>query len=80
MKEEVNHPERYGGDTVYECIKVLEAWLLPEQYKGFLRGNALKYLCRVGKKDNTVQELKKAEWYLNKLIEKEVQENEGKQS
>ena len=59
MKEEVNHPERYGGDTVYECIKVLEAWLPPEQYKGFLRGNALKYLCRVGKKDNTVQELKK---------------------
>ena len=80
MKEEVNHPERYGGDTVYECIKVLEAWLPPEQYKGFLRGNALKYLCRVGKKDNTVQELKKAEWYLNKPIEKEVQESEGKRS
>ena len=80
MKEEVNHPERYGGDTVYECIKVLEAWLPPEQCKGFLRGNALKYLCRVGKKDNTVQELKKAEWYLNKLIEKEVQESEGKRN
>ena len=80
MKEEVNHPERYGGDTVSECIKVLEAQLAPEQYKGFLRGNALKYLCRVGKKDNTVQELKKAEWYLNKLIEKELQENEGKRS
>ena len=54
--------------------------LPPEQYKGFLRGNALKYLCRVGKKDDTVQELKKAEWYLNKLIEKELQENEGKRS
>lgn len=58
MKEEVNHPERYGGDTVYECIKVLEAWLPPEQYRN----------------------LKKAEWYLNKLIEKEVQESEGKRS
>ena len=68
MTEEINHPERYGGDTTYECIKVLEAWLPTEQYKGFLRGNALKYLCRVGKKDNTVQELKKAEWYLNKLF------------
>lgn len=75
-KEEVNHPERYGGDTVYECIKVLDAWLPAEQYKGFLRGNALKYLCRVGKKDETVQELKKAQWYLNKLIEKE--EKDGK--
>ena len=71
-KEEVNHPERYGGDTTYECIKVLEAWLPAEQYKGFLRGNALKYLCRVGKKDETVQELKKAQWYLNKLIETEM--------
>lgn len=80
MKEEINHPERYGGDTIYECIKVLEAWLPPEQYKGFLRGNALKYLCRVGKKDNSVQELKKAGWYLNKLIEKEIQESENKRS
>lgn len=75
MTEEVNHPERYGGDTTYECIKVLEAWLPPEQYKGFLRGNALKYLCRVGKKDETVQELKKAKWYLEKLIEKEIKED-----
>ena len=65
----INHPARYGGDSIYECIKVLENWLPKEQYKGFLRGNALKYLCRVGKKDNDVQELKKAKWYLEKLIE-----------
>lgn len=70
-KEEVNHPERYGGDTTYECIKVLKAWLSLEQYKGFLRGNTIKYLCRVGKKDETVQELKKAKWYLERLIEEE---------
>lgn len=76
MTEEVNHPDRYGGDTIYECIKVLEAWMPKEQYKGFLRGNAIKYLCRVGKKDETVQELKKAKWYLEKLIEKE--EKDGK--
>ena len=75
-KNVVSHPERYGGDTTYECIKVLEAWLPPEQYKGFLRGNAIKYLCRVGKKDETVQELKKSKWYLEKLIEKE--EKDGK--
>lgn len=80
MTEEVNHPERYGGDTTYECIKVLEAWMPTEQYKGFLRGNALKYLCRVGKKDETVQELKKARFYLEKLIEKEIKENEKSES
>lgn len=68
-KSVISHPARYGGDTAYECIKVLEAWLPAEQYKGFLRGNALKYLCRVGKKDETVQELKKARFYLDKYIE-----------
>ena len=69
QKEEVNHPERYGGDTTYECIKVLRAWVSDEEYKGFLRCNAIKYLCRAGKKDEIVQELKKSVWYINKLIE-----------
>ena len=68
-KEEVNHPERYGGDTTYECIKVLHAWVSEEEYRGFLRCNAIKYLCRAGKKDEVVQELKKSAWYINKLIE-----------
>jgi len=79
-KSVISHPDRYGGDTTYECIKVLEAWMPAEQYKGFLRGNAIKYLCRVGKKDETVQELKKAKWYLEKLIEKEIKENEKSES
>lgn len=69
VKENVNHPKHYGGDTPYECIKVLKAWVSDEEYKGFLRCNAIKYLCRAGKKDETVQELKKASWYINKLIE-----------
>lgn len=70
-KEMVNHPKHYGGDTQYECIKVLKAWLSPDEYKGFLKGNAIKYLCRTGKKDETTQELKKALWYIQKLIEAE---------
>ena len=67
--EAVNHPLHYGGDTTYECIKVLKAWMSADEYRGFLRGNAIKYLCRTGKKDETVQELKKSAWYINKLIE-----------
>lgn len=70
-KAETNHPLRYGGDTVYETVKVLKAWLPEEQYKGFLLGNTLKYLSRLGKKDENVRELKKARWYLDKLIETE---------
>ncbi len=72
-KELVNHPLHYGGDTPYETIKVLKNWLSPEQYKGFLLGNTIKYLSRLGKKDNSVQELNKSKWYLEKLIEEESQ-------
>ena len=70
-KELVNHPLHYGGDTPYEAIKVFRHWLTPEQYKGFCLGSALKYLCRLGKKDNNVQELKKSRFYLDRLIEAE---------
>lgn len=70
-KKVINHPQRYGGDTTYECVKVLKAWMNEDEYRGFLRGNCLKYLCRVGKKDEVVQELNKAKWYLEKLIEAE---------
>lgn len=76
-KKVINHPARYGGDTTYECIKVLQAWVSEEEYRGFLRCNAIKYLCRAGKKDEIVQELKKSVWYINKLIESyEGQNNE----
>lgn len=67
--EAINHPSYYGGDSFFECVKVLKAWLSPDEYKGFLRGNAIKYLCRLGKKDEATQELKKAKWYIEKLIE-----------
>lgn len=67
-KEQVNHPSHYGGDSTYECIKVLKSWLPAEEFKGFCRANAIKYLCRVGKKDNEIQELEKARWYIDELI------------
>ena len=66
---EINHPKRYNADTPYECIKVLEAWMTKEQFQGYLRGNCLKYLCRVGKKDDEALELGKCKWYLERLIE-----------
>ena len=59
----VDHPAHYGGDTVYETIKVLEAWLTPEQFIGFCRGNAIKYLSRAGKKGDCAEDLRKAGFY-----------------
>jgi len=64
MTEQVNHPQHYGGaKNPYEAIKVIEAWGL-----GFCLGNTVKYISRAGKKDNIVQDLKKAKWYLERKI------------
>lgn len=64
-REQVDHPRHYGGgDNPYETIKVLQAWLTPEQLVGFVRGNAIKYLSRAGKKGATLEDLRKAAWYL----------------
>lgn len=61
----VNHPQHYGGaDNPYEAIKVIEAWDLD-----FHLGNTVKYIARNGKKDASLQELKKAAWYLARKIE-----------
>jgi hypothetical protein len=64
MAETVNHPAHYGGDTVYEAIKVIEAWGL-----GFCLGNAVKYISRAGKKGDALEDLKKARWYLDREIQ-----------
>lgn len=65
--ESVNHPAHYGGeDNPYEAIKVIEAWNL-----GFCLGNTVKYISRAGIKDaaKTVEDLKKARWYLDRRIQ-----------
>lgn len=63
---QVCHPSYYGGeDNPYEAIKVIEAWNL-----GFNLGNTLKYISRAGKKDNAVEDLEKARWYLDREIQR----------
>jgi hypothetical protein len=63
--ETVNNPKHYGGDTIYEAIKVIEAWEL-----NFHLGNVVKYISRAGKKDltKTKEDLLKAKWYLDRYI------------
>ena len=55
----------FGG---IETIEYLKAKLTPEEYRGFLKGNVLKYVSRESEK-NGLEDLKKAKWYLDKLIE-----------
>ena len=66
MAEKVNHPDHYGGeDNTYEAIKVIEAWDL-----NFHLGNVVKYISRAGKKsENSIEDLKKAEWYLSRYVQ-----------
>jgi hypothetical protein len=62
----VNHPEHYGrSDSTYEAIKVIDAWKLD-----FCLGNVVKYISRAGKKGSKLEDLKKAQWYLNHEIER----------
>lgn len=71
LPDMVDHPSHYGGkDDPYEVIKVLEAWMTPEQMSGFCLGNTIKYVGRAGKKGDLVEDLKKARWYLDLAISK----------
>lgn len=55
-------------DKAVQPWDAMQAWMTPEQFKGFLRGNAIKYLARCDDKGG-VQDLEKARHYLDKLIE-----------
>lgn len=76
MAEQVNHPSHYGGaDNPYEAIKVIEAWNL-----GFCLGNTVKYISRAGKKGDTLEDLKKARWYLDRHIQNQEKALESQRS
>ena len=61
-KEMVDHPKHYNMGK-YEAIDVIEDWQL-----NFNLGNTVKYISRAGHKDNIIQDLKKALWYLIREI------------
>jgi hypothetical protein len=70
----VNRPPHYTSGR-YEVIDVIKDKLSIEQYYGFLCGNILKYMMRWQNK-NGLEDLKKARWYLTKLIEEKEKGNE----
>ena len=71
----VNHPQHYKTKSGLEAIDVIEAFTDGLQgYEAVETGNVLKYICR-WKKKNGLEDLKKAQWYLNRLINKLEKEN-----
>lgn len=68
----VNHPPHYTFGK-FEPIDVIEDWEL-----GFHEGNTVKYIARAGRKDpkKRLEDLEKAKWYLDRLVEKLYAEKE----
>ena len=66
FKDAIN-PDHYKVGGI-ETIEYLQAKLSPEEFRGFCRGNALKYLSRAGHKDDAAQEYRKAIWYIERLL------------
>ena len=69
MSDNVNHPDHYKNNGI-ECIDIIIFILGKVGVKFFCLGNVVKYIFRYPKK-NGIEDLKKAAWYLNKLIELE---------
>jgi len=75
-RDNVNNPAHYGQGEI-ECIDYILDFLTDEEVIGYLRGNIAKYLHRWRYK-NGIEDLKKARWYLNKLVEYEEKVIEGR--
>lgn len=67
-KKDMINPSHYGAGTGIECIDVMEQQFGKEETQAFCKLNAFKYLFRLGKKDESLQEMKKIQWYVNKWI------------
>jgi len=63
----VNHPPHYTVGAI-ECIDAIRAALTEEEFRGYCKGNALKYIWRERHKGHT-ESLQKAEWYLKRITQ-----------
>ena len=69
----VNHPNHYTYGSI-ECIDSIKSSMPRDAYCGYLKGNIMKYIWRYNMKNNPVEDLRKAKWYLNRLIEEQLDE------
>lgn len=68
LEDNVSNPKHYKLAGGLQAIDIIKEILTPEQFIGFLRGNIFKYDIRYREKGG-VEDLKKAQWYKEKLIE-----------
>ena len=69
--DRVNSPSHYTSGK-QEVIDIIEDAIkhAPDNVQGMLQGQVLKYLLRIWLKDNPIEDGRKAQWYLNRLIDK----------
>lgn len=72
----VNHPYHYCQGGI-ETIDVIKAKISPERFRGFLQGNVIKYVTRAEFKGKQLEDLKKASWYLDRLIKELEKDKES---
>jgi len=68
IPDPINDPEHYRQGMI-DCITAIEAQLTAEEFRGYLKGNIAKYVWRERKKGGG-ESLRKAQWYLNTLLDK----------
>lgn len=71
----VGKPKHYNSGNI-ECIEAIEESMSSHAFKGYLKGNCIKYLWRYDYKGKQVEDLQKAGWYLNRLTKIVTEENE----
>ena len=62
----VKQPPHYNYGNI-ECIEAIKESMTLEAYRGYLKGNCMKYLWRYERKGKQLQDLHKAQWYLSRL-------------
>mgnify|MGYP003321191759 CR=1 FL=1 len=78
MKDMVNHPDHYTQGGI-ECIDALKAATVGKSgIEAVCTANCIKYLWRYEEK-NGLEDLKKAQWYLNRLIKEYEEKNKDKE-
>ena len=70
--DNVNSPAHYKHGKK-ETIDVIRDCMESDEYHGYLKGNVLKYVSRYKWKGEPLEDLEKAQWYLNRLV-KEVKD------
>ena len=63
----MHFPQHYNEGGI-EAIDAITASMSLNEFKGYLKGNVLKYVWRYAYKKKPLEDLNKAKWYLEKLI------------